>query len=187
MIGQLEENPLTARCDSSGSDAMLTGGDTTSPYSSLDNNELRMGYNTEPCNHDYANPQELKPHIKFEIDKIDGARKKRNLIYESTTDPKQQKTDKIDGNQNNLLPRPRRRKSGSDEALILSSTSLSSGKKRTRTLQCLVIAVFILSLAAVSLAIIAFIEKSNNGTEPVPQKGKKSFYLHGHYRGLKHR
>ena len=197
MEGTLEKNPLAARCDSSGSDDIPTGRDTPSPYSLLEDDMKTHQHpdeyqnNMESCaNHDYANPLELKTDIKFELNKIDGARKKRNLIYESTnpsavpapTKLKQLPTkasDTIDGNRNNLSPRPRgRRGSGSDEELIIASTSSSDcgSKRRNRTLQCLVVVVFVLSLTAVSMAIVVFMNRTNTGADPIEQQGELYTY-----------
>ena len=119
-------------------------------------------------NHEYAKPEDIRGDIAFELEKIDSARKKRNLIYESTTPT----NNKLDNNRNGILPRPQT--DASDEALLPPGTV--KGTKRRRTLLCLVIAVFILSLVAVSLAIFAFLSK--DGGSMVASKsttGKKNF------------
>ena len=180
MMGALEKDPLTARCDSSGSDDMPSGRDTPSPYSQLERGMTFNQNSAESSNHEYADPTDLKDDIAVELEKIDGARKKRNLIYESSQPTQTQKTDKIDGNRKNLLPHKR---TGSDEALVLSSNSLSSGGKSKRTcmLQCMGITVFILALVAVSLAIFSFIDKSNRAEPVSRQNGKNRCLLISKY------
>ncbi|XP_066910740.1 uncharacterized protein [Clytia hemisphaerica] len=152
-MSTLDRSPLTARCDSSGSEE-TNDRNTPSPYSMLQSN---LGEN-EPYNqnHEYAKPEDLRGDIAFELEKIDSARKKRNLIYESTAPI----SNKLDNNRNGILPRPQT--DASDEALIPPGTV--KGTKRRRTLLCLVIAVFIMSLVAVSLAIFAFLSRDGGGS-----------------------
>lgn len=176
MKGSLEKDPLTARCDSSGSDDMTSGRDTPSPYSQLERGMMFNDNAAESSNHEYADPTELKDDIAVELEKIDGARKKRNLIYESSQPTLPQKTDKIDGNRNKLSPR---RRSGSDETLILSSNSLSSSGKSKRTcmLQYLCIAIFVIGLVALSMAIYTLVNKSI-GADPISQQiGKNHSFI----------
>ena len=166
-----DRSPLTTRCDSSGSDDVVPDRNSPSPYSMLSN---QMNGST-PYNHDYANPQDLKNDIAIEMERIDGSRKKRNLIYEPINTKGNEKANgKLDKNSNGYLPSPRRRNSGSDEILIAGSVK---GTKRNRTLLCLVIAVFVLSLVAVSLAVIAFMSRGMSGTSPVGTNGKLVLFV----------
>jgi len=161
-----DRSPLTARCDSTGSDD-VPDRNSPSPYSML---SKQMNGST-PYNHDYANPNDLKNEIAIEMERIDGSRKKRNLIYEpiNTKDNKSQANGKLGKNSNGLLPPPQRRNSDSNEALIVGSVK---GTKRNRTLLCLVIAVFVLSLVAVSLAVIAFMSRGITETSPARSNSK---------------
>lgn len=163
-----DRSPLTARCDSSGSDD-LPDRNSPSPITML-SSQLN---GTEPYSHDYANPQDIQQEL-IELNRMDGAKKKRNLVYEATDLNKSKANNQKLKNNRYVppLPPPRRRSGSSDMTEYESFISASTSPKKSRKLclfTYLVVAVFVISLGAVTLAVISFMgkdseDKQNGGT-----------------------
>ena len=171
-----DKSPLTARCDSSGSDEMIER-NSPSPTTMLSS---QLG-GAEPYNHHYADPLDLKREL-FELERIEGAKKKRNLVYEAT-EVNHNKIDNSKLKTNGYVPPlpPPRRTSGSSSDMNDHEAFISRSQKKARRKSCLfmslVIAVFVVSLGAVTLAVISFMAKDSGRNQSDMPENSKLFRL----------